>query len=246
MPSPVKPTTVIPGRGPIAPYLDVSVESEDWLKTFATYTLQVKLLPADALERKAFRLRMALLKQFALVKMKKGQAKRELRQRGGRIKIRKSIRDKYKSGTFLVGKHGMGGLVNRASKARVKVKKTVKGKTKEISRFAWADAVSKELTARNRSRSLLAASWVNKAHEQGKQPRTASFKQNLKSNQGGNSVAIDTTGNDASIVLKNFVQGVAKVSANKGIIARAIRVGTDDMKVYLQRKAERAAQLLNK
>ena len=240
MPSPVKPTTVIPGRGPIAPYLDVSVESEDWLKTFAAYTLQVKLLPADALERKAFRLRMALLKQFALVKMKKGQAKRELRQRGGRIKIRKSIRDKYKSGTFL------GGLVNRASKARVKVKKTVKGKTKEISRFAWADAVSKELTARNRSRSLLAASWVNKAHEQGKQPRTASFKQNLKSEQGGNSVTIDTTGNDASIVLKNFVQGVAKVSANKGIIARAIRVGTDDMKVYLQRKAERAAQLLNK
>ena len=240
MPSPVKPTTVIPGRGPIAPYLDVSVESEDWLKTFAAYTLQVKLLPADALERKAFRLRMALLKQFALVKMKKGQAKRELRQRGGRIKIRKSIRDKYKSGTFL------GGLVNRASKARVKVKKTVKGKTKEISRFAWADAVSKELTARNRSRSLLAASWVNKAHEQGKQPRTASFKQNLKSNQGGNSVAIDTTGNDASIVLKNFVQGVAKVSANKGIIARAIRVETDDMKTYLRRKAERAAQLLNK
>lgn len=234
MPSPVKPTTVLPGRGPIAPYLDVSVESADWLKTFATYTLQVKLLPADALERKAFRLRMALLNQFALVKMKKGQAKRELRQRGGRIKIRKSIREKFGKGIFL------GGLVNRKSKARVQVKK--KGKT--ISRFAWADAVRLEISARNRSRSLLAASWVNKAHEQGTAPRTSNFVQDLKSKQGGNSVSIATTGNDPSIVLKNFVQGVAKVNASKGIIARAIRVETDDMKRYLQRKAERAAQLM--
>lgn len=224
----------MPGRGPIGPYLDVSVESADWLKTFATYTLQVKLLPADALERKAFRLRMALLKQFALVKMKKGQAKRELRQRGGRIKIRKSIRDKFKKGVFL------GGLVNRASKSRVKVKKN--GKT--ISRFAWADAVRQELSARNRSRSLLAASWVNKAHAQGTAPRTANLVQDLKSKQAGNSVAIATTGNDPSIVLKNFVQGVAKVNSTKGIIARAIRMETDDMKTDLQRKAERAAKLM--
>jgi hypothetical protein len=137
-------------------------------------------------------------------------------------------------------------MLNRDSRARVKVKKTVKGVRKTVSRFAWADAVRQELGARNRSRSLLAASWVNKAHEQGKAPRVATFKNDLKSRQAGNSVQIDTVGNEAEIRLKNFVQGVAKVNGTKGIIARAIRIETDDMKRYLQRKAERAAQRLKK
>lgn len=240
MPSPVTPTTVLPGRGPIAPYLDVSVESQGWLKAWSEYVLQVSLAPADALERKALNLRLRLLGQFKAIRMRPGQAKRELRQRGGRIKIRKSIRDKFKSGVFL------GGMVNRDSRARVKVKKKVKGVTKTVSRFAWADAVRMELGARNRSRSLLAASWVNDAHKQGKAPRTATFKEDLKSKQAGNTVTINTIGNDAEIVLRNFVQGVGIVNSRKGIVARAIRAETDDMKTYLQRKAARAAERLKK
>lgn len=228
------------GRGAIAPYLDVNVESEAWLKTWAEYVMRVNKLPADALEHKALNLRIRLLKQFKAIRLQRGQAKRELKARGGRIKIRKSIRDKYKSGTFL------GGLYNRASKARVKVRKRIKktGETKTISRFAWADAVAKEISARNRSRSLLAASWVNEAHKKATSLRTANFRSDLKSTQQGNSVSINTYGNNPRIVLENYVAAVSKVGNGKGILARALRAETDDMKKYLADKAARVAKRL--
>lgn len=233
------------------PQLDIRVEGEAWLKTFGEYVQQVKLLPADALERKAVRIRLGLVQGFKTVALRRGQAKREMKARGGRIKIRKSIREKYSKGTFL------GGLINRKSKSRVTVfkKNKSKGETRKIKRFSWQDAVVKELEARQRSRSLLSASWVNRQHtynsselsmDDKRAGRTAKFSQNLKSNRFSNKVSIATTGNNPSILIQNFIEGVPKTDAQKGIIARVLRRETDDMMTYLKRKADRAAERLKK
>lgn len=231
------------------PGLDIKVEAEAWLKTFQEYERVCSIIPAQALEKKAVRLRLALVNEMKSISLRKGQAKAEMKARGGSLKIRASIRNKYEGekNLFLKGKHGKGTLLNRRLSKRIKVMKTFKtgenkGKKASVGRLLWKDIIIKELTARQRSRSLLAASWVNRAHKYSAKKRNATFDQPLKSRQMGNRVAIETDkGNSARIVLENFVDATQKIGVGRGMVARVFRRETQDMVQYIEQKLAKAA-----
>jgi len=221
----------------VLPTLDVSVESGTFMRTFQEYERLTSQTPAQAVEKQAVNLRVKLIRGFSAVKLRKGQAARELKQRGGRIMVRKSIRDSYKGTNVFLG-----GMVNQKSKEQVKGKDR-KGTIKGVP--AWKEAVRRELSARNRSRAFLAASWLSSFQANGSgQGQTGVFVSKVKSGEVTGQTSVRTTGTEPEIVLRNIVEGVAKVGFNRGIIARAMRETSDDMRVYIVRKLNKNAQTL--
>lgn len=226
-------------RNSIGPQFDVGFESEEFIKTFSEYARLVNLTTVQAVEKQAKNLRIRLVVGFKQVKLKKGQAGRELKQRGGRIKIRRSIRESYKDTDVFKGS-----FLNRKSKATLQSRQKsrrqgVKGATKQIP--AWSVAVARELAARERSRTFLAASWLN-PHEASETPRMVRLASIVKSGLKTGEVDVNTTGDSPQIILRNFVRAVGIVGESKGIIASALQKSRLDMRTYIERKLEQAKQ----
>jgi hypothetical protein len=227
------------------PQLDVSVESENFMRTFSEYEKLCRRVPLQAVEKQARNLRIRLVIGFKKVKIRPGQADRELKRRGGRIRVRESIRNSYKdSDAFLTGKHGKGALLNRNSTASINHRmksgrQGVKGETQSVP--VWQVAVQREIAARNRSRAFLAASWLN-PHEVSELPRIARLQSRVKSGLVTGEVDIKTAGESPEIILRNFIQAVARVGESRGIIAAALRLSSADMRVYIERKLAEAKQ----
>lgn len=222
---------------PLSPQLDVSVEAGNFMRTFQEYERLTSQTPAQAVEKQAVNLRVRLIRGFSTVKLRKGQAKQELKQRGGRIRVRASIRDSYKGTNVFLG-----GMVNRKSREQVKGK-AKDGTAKGVP--AWKEAVTRELAARNRSRSFLAASWLNPFQPSPNSVgQSGTYVSKVKSGAVTGSVTINTTGSSPEAVLRNTVQAVAKIGFNRGIIAKALNESTADMRTYIVRKLNKNAQAL--
>lgn len=222
---------------PLAPQLDVSVEAGAFMRTFQEYERLTSQTPAQAVEKQAVNLRVKLIRGFSTVKLRKGQAKQELKQRGGKIRVRKSIRDSYKGTNVFLG-----GMVNRKSREQV-AGKARDGTKKGVP--AWKEAVTRELAARNRSRSFLAASWLNPFNPQPNSTGTVgTYVSKVKSGTTTGQVLVRTTGKEPEVVLRNTVEAVAKIGFNRGIIAKALNESSADMRSYIVRKLQRNAQTL--
>jgi len=222
---------------PLGPQLDVSVEAGAFMQTFKEYERLTSQTPAQAVEKQAVNLRVKLIRGFSAVKLRKGQAAREMRQRGGRIRVRQSIRDSYKGTNVFTGN-----MVNRKSREQVKGK-AKDGTAKGVP--AWKEAITRELAARNRSRSFLAASWLNPFQAQKDSTgKNAVYQSRVKSGATTGSVTLRTVGPQPEAILRNTVEAVAKLGFNRGIIARAMRESSDDMRAYIVRKLQKNAQTL--
>jgi len=216
----------------LTPSLDVQLEADEFRRTFAQYERLTSATPGQAVEKQAVNLRIQLIRGFKKVAIKRSTPADEMKARGGTLKVRRSIRDKYKNTDAFLG-----GMINRGGKDRAMSKRR-KGKTSNKPVPAWAVAVNQEIAARRRSRSLLAASWLSPM-QASNTPRIATFTNRLKSGTVAGTVAVDSTGKDANATLTNQVEGVAKVGYSRGIIAAALRAASADMMVYINRKLER-------
>jgi len=229
----------------LTPQLDIKVESETFQRTFREYEKLTSKTPAQAVEKQAVNLRVKLIRGFLSVKMKKGQARAEMDARGGKLKVRKSIRDRYKGLEVFKG-----GLIQRNTFDLDYVSKKIqRGKNKGQRRVkavpAWSRAIQLELAARNRSRSFLAASWLNsfQASDNG-QGQNGVFVSKVKSGEVTGQTSVRTTGDAPEITLRNITEGVAKVGFSRGIIARALAETSADMRSYIVRKLQKNAQAL--
>lgn len=82
---------------PLTPSLDVKLEAEEFRRTFAQYERLTSATPGQAVEKQAVNLRIQLVKGFKKVAIKRSTPRDEMKARGGTLKVRRSIRDKYKS-----------------------------------------------------------------------------------------------------------------------------------------------------